>query len=200
MDTRTRHIEAGAGKGIIRGQRRAEYIAEVGGGPGDRGRVDARQVALEAQIIDDECLERRVAGSLAKPEKGDIRRRAVIQPSGHSVHLAAVKVVVPVPFQLCWSDAKGSRKELHEARNAAGQRRLRPGQAEAHRVAEPELHRNAGCAADFLKLRHEWGDKAPQVGPGQVFEVNPWPEPGIDYGANHPGVFLGGLAPRPLHL
>ena len=52
MDTRTGDIEPGAGKGIIRGQRRAEYIAEVGGGPGDRGRVDARQVALEAQIID----------------------------------------------------------------------------------------------------------------------------------------------------
>src|SRR5205814_5023185 len=180
--------------------RRAEYIAEVSGGPGDRGRVDARQVALEAQIIDDECLERRVAGSLAKPEKGAIRRRAAIQPSGHSVHLAAVKVVVPVPFQLCWSDAKGSRKELHEARNAAGQRRLRPGQAEAHRVAEPELDRNAGRAADFLKVRHQRGDEALEASPCQVFEVNARPEPGIDNGGDDVLVLLGGLAPGPLHL
>ena len=151
VDARAGDVEAGAGKGVVGGKRRPEFITEVGGGPGDRGGVDAGRITGQPEIVDDERFERWIAGPLAKPEQRAVRGGTAVEPGGHGVDLAPVKVVVAVPLEVRRVDPQGAREEMHEPRHAAWERCFRPWQTESHRVAEPEFHRDSGLTSQLLQ-------------------------------------------------
>ena len=105
-----------------------------------------------------------------------------------------------VPFEVLRTDAERAGKELDQARDPAGKRRLGPGQAEAHGVAEAELDRQSGAPADVLQRFDQRRDEAVQVRSGQILEMNTRADAGVDHGLNHPGVVVGGLPAGPVHL
>ena len=195
VDARAGHVEAGAGKGIVSRERRAEHIAEIGRRSRDRRRVEARTLTGQPDVVDHQRLQGRVAGPFAETEEGTVGGGTPIEPGRHRV-----EVIVTMPLEMLGLNAKGVGEEPHEARHPAWQRRFRPGQTEAHRVAQPELHRHPRLAAELLQGRHQWRDEAIQVGAGQVFEMTARPQPGIDHRPNDVGVVLGRLPPGAVHL
>src|SRR5438132_3346154 len=113
MDPGAGHVEARARERVIGGKRRAQFVTKEGRRPRDRGGVDAGRVTGQPEVVDNQRLQWRVAGPLAKPEERAVRGRAAIEPGGHRVDLAPVKVIVAVPLEVLWFDPKGVGKELH---------------------------------------------------------------------------------------
>ena len=171
MDPGAGHVESGARERVVCGKRRAKLVSEKGGRPGDRRRVDATRITGQADVIDYQRFERRVAGPLAKSEERAVRGRAAVEPGGHGVDFAPVKIVMPMPFEVLRFDPESAREELHQARHAARQRCFRPGQPEPHRVAEPELHRYAGLPSQLLQRSDQRSDEPVEVGTRQVLEM-----------------------------
>ena len=151
MDPGAGHVESGARERVVCGKRRAKLVSEKGGRPGDRGRVDATRITGQADVIDYQRFERRVAGPLAKSEERAVRGRAAVEPGGHGVDLAPVKVIMAMPFQVLWFNPECAREELNQPRHAAWQRCFRPGQPEPHRVAQPEFHGHPGLPSQVLQ-------------------------------------------------
>ena len=151
-------------------------------------------------MIDDQGFEWRVAGPLAEAEERTIGGGAAVEPGGDGVDFAAMEIIVPVPLEVLGRDAEALREESHQPRHAAGQRGFRPGKAEAHRVAEPELDGHARLSAKLLQRGHQWRDEAVQIGARQILEVDARTDAGVDHGTDDPRVVVGGLAARAVHL
>src|SRR5437016_9860041 len=151
MDPGARHVEAGAREGVVGGKRRAKRLTKVGRSPRDRGGVDAVRITGQPEVVDHQRFQRWIAGPLAKPEERAVRGGATVEPGGHGVDLAPVKVVVAMPLEVRRFDPQGAREEMYEPRHAAWERCFRPWQTESHRVAEPEFHRDSGLTSQLLQ-------------------------------------------------
>src|SRR6266480_4390718 len=194
------HVEAGAGEGVVRGQRRPQPVAEIGRRASDRGGVDAGRLAAQTGVIDDQRFEWRVTGPLAETEERTIGGGAAIEPSGDGVDFAAMEIIVPVPLEMLGRDSEALGEEAHQPRHAAGQSGFWPWKAETHRVAEPELDGDARLSAKLLQRGHQWRDEAVQIGARQILEVDARTDAGVDHGADDPRIVGGCLTARSVHL
>ena len=102
---------------------------------GDRLGPDTAQIALHGNILEDGGLERGVAGSLAKAERGAVQRVAPIQPSARAVYMDLVEIVVSMPFQPLGRQAEFPGEFVHQLGNASRELDARITEPEAHRVA-----------------------------------------------------------------
>ena len=149
--------------------------------------ADAAQVVLQRDVLDHGAFQRRVAGPFAEAEQRPVQRVAAVQPGGGPVGVDAVEIVVAVPFQAVAGHAALAVQLVDHLRHAPRQLDARIVQAEAHRVADPDLDRLVlrHLLAHPHQAIHERQHEPVPVGAGRVFQVAARTNAGLERRIDH---------------
>src|SRR4030042_721229 len=129
MDTRPRRIELRTDKGIVFGYVLSNRPLKVVPDLGDDGGINAVAVSRQADILDEQPLDRGVAGPLTKAEQASIDCRATIEPRPRRVDEDLMKVIMAVPFDLFGGDPRIIDEGADELRHTPRQGSARIGDA-----------------------------------------------------------------------
>jgi len=122
------------------------------------------------------------------------------QPREDRVDEALVQVVVAVPFESLGGDLGVMHHAVDDAGHAARQRRAGVGHPVAHRIAGPNLDRDASFLAQLFQLLHEGHDEAVKIGARDVFEMAARPDAIAQRILHHAEVHVHGLPARLVEL
>ena len=200
MNTCPGHIEGRTYKGCHRWDLIADVLLEEVRNLRDHRGIHAIQRAPQGRVLKHHGFQRHISGPLTNTQQGAVNRAGAVQPGRGGIGNRLVEIIMAVPLQAFAGHIGIVLQAVDNTGNTAGHGSFRIGNAVAHGVAGPDLHRNTGLPAQLLQFIDKGNHKTVEIGTGNILQMAAGNNAGIEGILHRTKVIIHALRAGHLHF